>query len=157
MIQGVANATVRNMDLWSISMESGLPDRQQSNSLQAAHPTQQNGHQEDEGSKRRHDISLKEQGPFIDDELPAAISRQDSNQQQGSKRQGNFTYYLTVGLDAEAAYRSACLCCNPSMLSAGIHTESIMPQHQNHAFVTLTSESHVTLVSSSSTLWRVAD
>ena len=106
MIQGVANATVRNMDQWSVSMESGLPDRHQSNSLQAAHPSQQNGHhQEEEGSKRRHDISLKEQGPFIDDELPAAVSRLDSSQGQGSKRGGKFCYYLTVGLDAEAAYR----------------------------------------------------
>lgn len=109
MIQGVANATVRNMDQWCVSMESGLPDRHQSNRLQAGQPSQQNGHQGDEGSKRRHDISLKEQAPFIDDELPAAVSRLDASQGQGqgqgSKRGGKFCYYLTVGLDAEAAYR----------------------------------------------------
>ena len=45
------------------------------------------------------------QGPFIDEELPAAVSRLDSPQRQGSKRGGKFCYYLTVGLDAEAAYR----------------------------------------------------
>lgn len=86
-----------------MTMESGLPDRHHTNTAQAAHPSQQNGHQEDEGSKRRHDISIKEQAPFIDDELPAAMGPQDS--QHGSKRGGKFCYYLTVGLDAEAAYR----------------------------------------------------
>ena len=88
-----------------MTMESGLPDRHQTNSSQAAHPAQQNGHQdEDEGkTKRRHDISIKEQAPFIDDELPAAVAAKDS--QHGSARGGKFCYYLTVGLDAEAAYR----------------------------------------------------
>lgn len=103
MIHGVSTATVRGIDLWSVTMESGLPDRHHTNSAGAAHPSQQNGHQEDEGSKRRHDIPIKEQAPFIDDELPAAVGPLDS--QQGSKRGGKFSYYLTVGLDAEAAYR----------------------------------------------------
>lgn len=105
MIKGVSTAHIRGMDLWSMTMESGLPDRHQTNSSQAAHPAQQNGHQdEDEGkTKRRHDISIKEQAPFIDDELPAAVAAKDS--QHGSARGGKFCYYLTVGLDAEAAYR----------------------------------------------------
>ena len=103
MIKGVSAASVRDMDLWSVTMESGLSDRHHTNTTQAAHPSQQNGHQEDEGSKRRHDISIKEQAPFIDDELPAGVAAQDS--QHGSKRGGKFCYYLTVGLDAEAAFR----------------------------------------------------
>ena len=125
MIMGVGNATVRGMDLWSISMSSGLPEQYSHNSLQSAHQSkangQANGHhngQADghhdgqvdgqvEGSKRRQDIPLRQQAPFIDDELPSAVHIQQDSSIQGSKRAGKFTYYFTVGLDAEAAYRCA--------------------------------------------------
>ncbi|DBA86900.1 hypothetical protein WJX79_000527 [Trebouxia sp. C0005] len=103
MIHGVANAAVRDMDLWSISMHSGLPDKHHHNSLQSPHPPQEDGH--DEGFKRQHGVPLQNQAPFIDDELPSAVHAQDAGNKQGSKRVGKFTYYFTVGLDAEAAYR----------------------------------------------------
>lgn len=104
MIHGVSNATIRDMDLWSISFASGLSDQHQQNALQSPNPAQQN---KDEGSERRRDIPLRDQAPFIDSELPAAIHAQHDSSIQGSKRAGKFTYYFTVGLDAEAAYRSA--------------------------------------------------
>ena len=50
---------------------------------------------------------MRQQAPFIDNELPAAMHAQHDNGMQGSKRAGKFTYYFTVGLDAEAAYRCA--------------------------------------------------
>ncbi|KAL3150246.1 hypothetical protein ABBQ32_000102 [Trebouxia sp. C0010 RCD-2024] len=103
MIKGVSTATIRDMDLWSISLTSGLPDQHQQNALQNPHPSQQNG--KDDGSKRRRDIPLRDQAPFIDSELPAAIHAQHDGTMQGSHRAGKFTYYFTVGLDAEAAYR----------------------------------------------------
>ena len=103
MIHGVASAAVRDMDLWSISMHSGLPDKHHHNSLQSPHPPQDNAH--DQGFKRQHGVPLQEQAPFIDDELPSAVHAQDAGNIQGSKRAGKFTYYFTVGLDAEAAYR----------------------------------------------------
>ena len=129
MIQGVSNATVRDMDLWSISLTSGLPDQHQQNALQSPHPNQQNG--KDEDSKRRCDIPLRDQAPFIDDELPAAMHAQHDSGMQGSKRAGKFTYYFTVGLDAEAAYRCAWLtnagqtakCC--CLLSEGLRLTSM--------------------------------
>lgn len=119
MIRGVATAEVRDMDLWSISLHSGLPDKHHHNSLQSPHPPQDEG--QDEGSKRQRDVPLRNQAPFIDDELPSAVHAQHDNHIQGSKRAGQFTYYFTVGLDAEAAYRSVyiyysscCLCLKAS-------------------------------------------
>lgn len=103
MIHGVANAAVRDMDLWSISLQSGLTDRHQHNSLEGPHSPQDNG--QDEGSKRQHHAPLRDQAPFIDDELPSAVHAQHGDNMQGSERAGKFTYYFTVGLDAEAAYR----------------------------------------------------
>lgn len=103
MIKGVSTATIRDMDLWSITLTSGLPDQHQQNALQSPHPSQQNG--KDDGSKRRRDIPLRDQAPFIDSELPAAMHAQNDSTMQGSHRAGKFTYYFTVGLDAEAAYR----------------------------------------------------
>lgn len=105
MIHGVSQATIRDMDLWSITLASGLPDQHQHNSLQSPHPSQQNG--KVEGSKRRRDVPLRDQAPFIDAELPAAMHAQDDSSNPGSTRAGKFTYYFTVGLDAEAAYRFA--------------------------------------------------
>ncbi len=96
MIHGVANATVRDMDLWSISLHSGLPDKHHQNSLQSPHPPQENG--QDEGFKRQKDVPLRNQAPFIDDELPSAVHAQHDSSIQGSKRAGKFTYYFTVGL-----------------------------------------------------------
>ena len=110
MIQGVGNASIRDMDLWSISLTSGLPDQHQKNALQNPHPPQKG--EKEEGSKRRRDIPLRDQAPFIDDEMPAAMHAQHDNGMQGSKRAGKFTYYFTVGLDAEAAYR-----CNSPAVS----------------------------------------
>ena len=123
MIKGVGDATVRGMDLWSISMSSGLPEQYAHNSLQSAHQSkadgqangQHNGQADGpdggqaEGSIRRRDIPLSQQAPFIDDELPSAVHIQQDSSIQGSKRAGKFTYYFTVGLDAEAAYR--CVKC----------------------------------------------
>ena len=115
MIQGVANAHVRDMDLWSISLHSGLPEQHVHNALQSPHSNgQTNGvaHgqldgqiDQVEGSKRRRDIPLRQQAPFIDDELPSAVHIIHDSGIPGSKRAGKFTYYFTVGLDAEAAYR----------------------------------------------------
>ena len=107
MIHGVSNATIRDMDLWSITLTSGLPDQHQQNALQSPHPGPLTG--KDDGSKRRRDIPLREQAPFIDAELPAAMHGQHDSSMQGSQRGGKFTYYFTVGLDAEAAYRCGCL------------------------------------------------
>ena len=84
-------------------MHSGLPDKHQHNSLQSPHPPEEDGHDED--FKRQHGVPLKEQAPFIDDELPSAVHAQEAGKMQGSQRAGKFTYYFTVGLDAEAAYR----------------------------------------------------
>ena len=108
MIHGVSNATIRDMDLWSISFASGLPDQHQRNTVQSPKPAHQSD--KDQSSTRRRDIPLRDQAPFIDAELPAAIHAQHDSSHQGSKRAGKFTYYFTVGLDAEAAYRcAACL------------------------------------------------
>lgn len=116
MIHGVGTATIRDMDLWSISLTSGLPDQHQQNALQSPKPPQQNG--KDDGSKRRRDIPLRDQAPFIDAELPAAMHAHHDSSKQGSHRAGKFTYYFTVGLDAEAAYRCAsCLTSTPCCLN----------------------------------------
>ena len=136
MIHGVANAAIRDMDLWSISMHSGLPDKHQHNSLQSPHPPQENGH--DEGFKRQHNVPLKEQAPFIDDELPSAVHAQDAGNIQGSKRAGKFTYYFTVGLDAEAAYRYLSHCSMlPRFLMSwrpAVYSQQL-PLTLNHALV----------------------
>ena len=120
MIHGVSNATIRDMDLWSISFASGLPDQHQQNALQSPNPAQQT--EKDKGSKRRRDIPLRDQAPFIDDELPAAIHAQHDSSVQGSKRAGKFTYYFTVGLDAEAAYRCAVSPTHLTLSSLQLHT-----------------------------------
>ena len=120
MIQGVGNATIRDMDLWSISFASGLPDQHQQNALQSPTPAQHT--EKDESSKRRRDIPLRDQAPFIDDELPAAIHAQHDSSNQGSKRAGKFTYYFTVGLDAEAAYRCAACLTHPTHFCRQLHT-----------------------------------
>ena len=109
MSHGVSNATIRDMDMWSITLASGLPDQHQQNALQSPTSSQVND-QHHNGAKRLHHIPLRDQAPFIDAELPAAIHAQHDSSIHGSKRAGKFTYYFTVGLDAEAAYR-----CDPCL------------------------------------------
>ena len=100
------------MDLWSMTMHSGLPDQHHCNALHSPYPPQQNGQAHSspggpEATKGQNKVPLKEQAPFIDQGLPAAVHAQHDGVTQGSQRGGKFTYYFTVGLDAEAAYRSA--------------------------------------------------
>ena len=120
MIQGVAKAHVRDMDLWSISLHSGLPEHHSQNALQSPHPSgQANGvphgqldGQVDqvEGSKRRRDIPLSQQAPFIDDELPSAVHIVHDSGIPGSKRAGKFTYYLQVFIVQSVAQEEKSLC-----------------------------------------------
>ena len=43
--------------------------------------------------------------PILDDSMPSALKPIEIQDHSGAACGGKFTYYLTVGLDAEAAYR----------------------------------------------------